>query len=51
LAQKDRNILIEVIKKDEPKVNNYEIDIDEKCTNLIAQYKPNAKTLGLFNDP
>ncbi|MCB4791051.1 MAG: phosphate signaling complex protein PhoU [Elusimicrobia bacterium] len=45
LSQKDKNILIEVIKRDEPKVNNYEIEIDELCTNLIAQYKPSAKNL------
>ena len=45
LLSKEKNILNEVIMIDEPKVNNYEIEMDELCTNLIAQYQPKAKNL------
>jgi phosphate transport system protein len=38
----------EVISKDEPRANAYEIAIDEICTNLIAQYQPRAKNLRLI---
>lgn len=45
LLGKEKSILIEVLEKDEPKANNYEIMMDELCTNLIAQYQPKAKGL------
>ncbi|HBU70304.1 MAG TPA: phosphate transport system regulatory protein PhoU [Elusimicrobia bacterium] len=48
LLLKDRQALLEVMQKDEPRVNAYEIDIDELCTNLIAQYQPRAKNLRII---
>lgn len=45
LTRKDSPLLQEVIDKDEPRVNAYEMEIDEICTTLIAQYQPKAKNL------
>ena len=45
LLKKEKKMLEEVIKKDEPETNDLEIKIDEMCTNLIAQYQPTAKDL------
>ncbi|OGS23815.1 MAG: phosphate transport system regulatory protein PhoU [Elusimicrobia bacterium RIFOXYB2_FULL_48_7] len=48
LVNKDKDILDEVIRIDEPKVNNLEIEIDELCTTLIAQYAPKGKDLRII---
>ncbi len=45
LLEKNKARLIEVIEKDEPVVNEMEIEIDEMCTGLIALYQPEAKDL------
>jgi phosphate transport system protein len=45
LLNKDKILLEEVIVKDEPAVNDFEIMMDEHCTSLIAQYEPKAKEL------
>jgi phosphate transport system protein len=45
LLEKDKAVLEEVIKIDEPKANEWEIRIDEDCTVLIAQFQPAAKDL------
>jgi len=45
LLEKNKAKLIEVIEKDEPVVNEMEIEIDEMCTGLIALYQPEAKDL------
>jgi phosphate transport system protein len=45
LIKRDRTLLNEVIQKDEPKANDFEILLDELCTNTIAQYEPKAKDL------
>lgn len=45
LLKRDQSILEEVIKYDETAVNNKEIELDEFCTTLIAQYQPKAKSL------
>ncbi len=45
LSKKEKEILSEVIEKDELKANNFEIEIDEICTNIIAQYEPKARDL------
>ncbi|MBN1899655.1 MAG: phosphate signaling complex protein PhoU [Spirochaetes bacterium] len=45
LIEKDKKNLEEVIKKQEGRVNKAEIDIDEKCINLIALYQPEARDL------
>lgn len=45
LLNKKENLLMEVIKKDEPLTNDYEIDLDEACTIIIAQHQPVAVDL------
>ncbi len=45
LLKKEKELLLEVIEKDEPKANDFEIELDEFCTTLIAQYEPKAKDL------
>lgn len=45
LQKKDDAVLQEIIKKDEPKANREEIQLDELCTVLIAQYEPRASDL------
>ncbi len=45
ILERDKVLLAEVIEKDEPKANGYEIAIDELGTNTIAQYQPRAKDL------
>jgi len=48
LLNRDKTALLKVIEKDEPKANAYEIEMDELCTNLIAQYQPKAKSLRMI---
>jgi phosphate transport system protein len=43
--EKEKEVLGEVIEKDEPRANDFEIRLDELCTELIAQYEPKAKDL------
>jgi phosphate transport system protein len=45
LMRKDQRLLREVIEKDEPRANSAEIELDELCTTLVAQYEPKAKDL------
>jgi phosphate transport system protein len=45
LIQKKKELLDEVIELDEPRVNQKEIEMDEECTALIAQFQPAAKDL------
>lgn len=45
LLQKETELLTEVIEQDEPKANDREIEIDEMCITLIAQFQPKAKDL------
>ncbi len=45
LITKDKNLLQEVITADEPKANHFEIEIDDHCTTMIAQYQPRARSL------
>jgi phosphate transport system protein len=45
LLEKNKEILTSIIEEDEPKANSMEIDIDEVCTSLIAQFQPTAKDL------
>ncbi len=45
LLSKDRGLLVQVIETDEPKANDWEILIDELCTNVIAQFQPRARDL------
>ena len=48
LIEKKRELLVEVIEEDEPKANGLEIEIDELCTTLIAQFEPKAKDLRII---
>ncbi|MCX5781703.1 MAG: phosphate signaling complex protein PhoU [Elusimicrobia bacterium] len=48
LIEKNKLLLLEVMDKDEPKANNYELEMDEMCTNIIAQFQPKAKNLRLI---
>jgi phosphate transport system protein len=45
LLKREKKVLSEVLEKDEVKANNFEIELDELCTQLIAQYEPKAKDL------
>ncbi len=45
LLKKDTHLLKVVIEQYEPKANRFEIEIDEKCVGLIAQYQPKVKEL------
>jgi len=43
--EKDERLLKEVIEEDEMKCNDLEIEIDEMCIHIIAQFEPRAKHL------
>ena len=45
LLEKEKDILLEVIKKDEPITDRYELELDEKCVRIIAQFQPMAVDL------
>ena len=45
LLKKDATLLEKVLTEYEPKANATEIDIDEHCTALIAQFQPKARDL------
>lgn len=45
LSEKSDALAMEVIEKDEPKVNDLEIEIEESAINLIALYQPEASDL------
>jgi|YNPBryantNP2012_1023418.scaffolds.fasta_scaffold02223_2 phosphate transport system protein len=45
LIERDEQRLRTVIEEDEPRANAFEIDIEERCTNLMAQFHPLAKDL------
>ncbi len=45
LVNRNERMLHAVIEDDEKKANRYEIELDEICTTLIAQYQPMAKVL------
>jgi len=42
LLEKNETLLKQVIEKDEPRANDYEIEIDEICTTLIVTLQPKA---------
>ena len=48
LLDKNRELLLEVVEHDEPKANNSELELDEMCTTLIAQFEPKAKDLRII---
>ncbi|MEI6127873.1 MAG: phosphate signaling complex protein PhoU [Pseudomonadota bacterium] len=45
LVTRDAELLRQVLEDDETRANNFELEIDEICTNLIAQFQPMAKDL------
>ena len=45
LLKDDREILREVVEKDEPKTNDWENKLDELCLTMIAKYQPRARDL------
>jgi phosphate transport system protein len=45
LTDKNKENLVSVIEGDEPNANNHEIEIEEHCVELIAQFQPKAKDL------
>jgi phosphate transport system protein len=45
LLQKNEAKLKNILEKHEPQANRTEIELDEKCTSLLAQYQPKAKDL------
>ncbi|MBE0478392.1 phosphate signaling complex protein PhoU, partial [Candidatus Aerophobetes bacterium] len=45
LLQRKKEMLHDVIEKEEPKANSLEVELDELCTNLIALYEPRARNL------
>jgi phosphate transport system protein len=45
LVKREKEALLKVVEKDETKANDFEIELDELCTQLIAQYQPKAKDL------
>lgn len=45
LLKKDASKLQNILDKMEPKANLKEVELDEKCTSLIAQYQPKARDL------
>jgi phosphate transport system protein len=45
LLKKDGGILKKVMNEDETRANNLEIELDDLCTTIIAQFQPKAKML------
>ena len=45
LLKKEKLFLTAVIEQDEKNANDYDLELDELCTNLIAQFEPKAKDL------
>ncbi len=42
LLEKNKDYLLEVITRDEPRTDRYELNLDEKCTWILAQFQPMA---------
>ncbi len=45
LVGKNEDLFYEVMKRDEPRANNFDREIDEMCTETIAQFDPLARDL------
>ncbi len=45
LLKKQRQGLLDIMEKDEPRANDWEITLDELCIHTIAQFAPRAKDL------
>jgi phosphate transport system protein len=45
LLEREKEALVDVIEKDEPRSNKFELEIDELCFTTIAQFQPKARDL------
>ncbi len=45
LLTTDKRLLADVVEKEEPRANDWEISIDELCMGMIAQFQPRARDL------
>jgi phosphate transport system protein len=45
LLEREKEALIDVIEKNEPRSNKFELEIDELCFATIAQFQPKARDL------
>jgi len=45
LMEKEKSYPLEVIEKDEPRTDRYELELDEKCVWILAQFQPMAVDL------
>ena len=45
LLGRNKSLLVGVMEHDEPRANETEVRLDERCTTMIAQYQPKAKDL------
>lgn len=45
LLDKEKNLLLQVIEKDEPRTDRYELELDERCVWILAQFQPMAVDL------
>jgi len=45
LLEREKELLVEVIEKDEIRSNKFELELDELCITCIAQYEPKARDL------
>ena len=45
LKERRSELLREVIETEEPKANDFETDLDEKCVSIIARHQPAGKSL------
>ncbi len=45
LREKKEDLLNDVIRRDEPRANNFEVELDERSVSIIAQHQPTGKAL------
>jgi len=45
LMEREKSYPLEVIEKDEPRTDRYELELDEKCVWILAQFQPMAVDL------
>lgn len=48
LAENNKEMLLDVIERDEAEANRLELEFDEACIGMIAQFEPKAKQLRLI---
>jgi phosphate transport system protein len=45
LREKKEDLLNDVIRRDEPRANNFEVELDERSVSIISQHQPTGKAL------